>query len=76
MKYLRKYHKVIYPLLIVLFLLLLEKGFQLEPTWLRFALAIGFAYFLAPRKKIVQTEAGEKVQLYWVFLKKPINLEE
>ncbi|PQJ21785.1 hypothetical protein BSU00_06905 [Tenacibaculum sp. SG-28] len=69
MKYLRKYHRVIYPLLIVLFLLILDKGFHLELTWLRFALAIGFAYFLAPRKKIVQTKEGERYNCIGYFLK-------
>ena len=71
----KKIHRIIYPLLAIFFLLILDEIFHVEPSWVRMALAIALGYFLSPRKKIIQTQTGEKKQLTWIFLKKPIFLE-
>ncbi|MCT4700153.1 hypothetical protein [Tenacibaculum haliotis] len=71
----KKIHRIIYPLLAIFFLLILDKVFHVEPSWVRMALAIALGYFLSPRKKIIQTQTGEKKQLTWIFLKKPIFLD-
>ncbi|CAM1349579.1 hypothetical protein [Tenacibaculum insulae] len=71
----KKIHRIIYPLLAIFFLLILDKVFHVEPDWVRIALAIALGYFLSPRKKIIQTQTGEKTQLTWIFLKKPIFLD-
>ena len=74
-KFLRKFHRIIYPLLTIFFLLILDKIFHVEPDWLRIAVAIALGYFLSPKKKIIQTQTGEKKQLTWIFLKNPIFLD-
>jgi hypothetical protein len=75
MQILKKLHRVLYPLLIIIFLFLFEKGTEIEPSWLKYPIAIGLAYFLSPRKKSIQTPTGQKNQLVWIFLKKPIFLD-
>ncbi|PKH50053.1 hypothetical protein CXF68_04735 [Tenacibaculum sp. Bg11-29] len=71
----KKIHRIIYPILTVFFLLVLDRVFHVEPDWVRIAVAIALGYFLSPRKKIIQTESGEKKQLTWIFFKKPIFLD-
>ncbi|WP_370408430.1 hypothetical protein [Tenacibaculum dicentrarchi] len=75
MKYFKKFYLVIYPLLIVVFILILSKVFLVKESWIRISIAIALAYVLSPRKKIVQTASGEKKQLTWIFLKNPIFLD-
>lgn len=74
-KFLKKFYLGIYPLLIVLFMLILDKVIKLKTDWLQIMIAIGLAYALSPRKRIIQTETGEEKQLTWIFLKKPIILD-
>lgn len=75
MKYFKKFYLVIYPILIVFFIFLLDKVFMMKEPWVRAVVAIALAYVLSPRKKIIQTETGEKKQLTWIFLKNPIFLD-
>lgn len=75
MIFIKKFYRGIYPILAVLFILIFDKGIQIEPSWLGISIAVALAYFLSPRKKIIQTQTGEKTQLTWVFLKKPIFLD-
>lgn len=44
--FLKKFHRLIYPLQAILFLLILDKIFHVEPDWLRIAIAITLGYFL------------------------------
>ncbi len=48
---------------------------MMKEPWVRAVVAIALAYVLSPRKKIIQTETGEKKQLTWIFLKNPIFLD-
>jgi hypothetical protein len=73
--FLKKFHRIVYPLLIILFIVLLEKVFMLERSWMQTAGAIAVAYILSPRKKIILTQTGERKQLTWIFLKSPIFLD-
>ncbi|RBW59400.1 hypothetical protein [Tenacibaculum sp. E3R01] len=75
MTFIKKFYRGIYPILAILFILIFDKGIQIEPSWLGIAIAVALAYFLSPRKKIIQTQTGERTQLTWVFLKKPIFLD-
>ena len=73
--FLKRFHRIVYPIFIVLFLLIIDKVLALERSWIETAIAIALAYVLSPRKKIIQTQTGEKKQLTWIFLKKPIFLD-
>tara|TARA_R110001592_G_scaffold165564_1_gene400042 strand:+ start:4361 stop:4588 length:228 start_codon:yes stop_codon:yes gene_type:complete len=42
---------------------------------IRAVIAAGVAVFLSPRKKKISTQTGEKTQITWIFLKKPIILD-
>ncbi|WP_214983161.1 hypothetical protein [Tenacibaculum dicentrarchi] len=75
MKYFKKFYLVIYPLLIVFFILILDKIFLVQESWLRICIAIALAYVLSPRKKIIKTATGDRKQLTWIFLKNPIFLD-
>ena len=75
MKYFKRFYLVIYPILIIFIIFLLDKVFLLEKSWIQTVIAIFVAYVLSPRKKTIQTQTGERKQLSWIFLKKPIFLD-
>lgn len=68
-----------YPRLVfvVVFLLIYYIAYisGIENGMLRTVFSITLAFVLSPRKKKIQTQTGEKTQITWVFLKKPIIIE-
>ncbi len=61
-------------ILIITLLLNLIFSFVFENIAINAGLAAGIAILLSPRKKRIQTQTGEKIQITWVFLKKAIIL--
>ena len=74
MKLLKKYYVLIYPILFVN-LFFGMKLLGLESAITRAIIAAGIGIVLSPRVKKIQTQAGEKKQLTWLFLKEPIFLD-
>ena len=74
MKYLKKYHFLVYPNLFLLFFFGL-KFLGFENTITRAVIAAGIGIILSPRVRKIQTQNGERKQLKWVFLKEPIFLD-
>ena len=72
MIYLAKKPFLVIFILTILFILILHAGFKIENTVARSGIAAFFAVLLSPRRKKIQTQVGEKTQITWVFLKKPI----
>lgn len=72
----KKLYWLIYPLLLVLFIYILDKGFHVTNFFISAIIAGSLAYFLSPRKKRIQTKKGLTKQIYWVFLKEPIVISE
>lgn len=74
MKIFKKTYWLIYPFLIVIFMLIFDQIYKTD-NLIPKALVCGFiAYILSPRKKIIKTQTGVVKQITWVFLKNPILL--
>jgi len=73
MKLFKKTYWLITPFLVVLFLLILEKGFQIENTILSTTIAVFLAFLLSPRVKMVEKQHGAEEQIKWLFFTKVID---
>ncbi len=73
MKLFKKIYWLINPLLVVGFLLILEKGFKAENTILSASISVVLAFVLSPKVKILDKQHGEEEQIKWLFFKKVIN---
>lgn len=69
----KKTYWLINPILIVVFMLLLDKVFDIKEVVINTAIAVTLAYVLSPKVKIVQKQNGEEEQIKWLFFKKVIN---
>jgi len=75
MKLFKKAYWVIFPIILFICLLILDKGLDVENFFIRSLISGFVAYILSPRKKIVNTKTGEIKQINWIFLKKPIIID-
>ena len=73
MKLFKKIYWLINPLLVVGFLLILEKGFKTENTILSASISVVLAFVLSPKVKMIDKQHGEEEQIKWLFFKKLIN---
>jgi hypothetical protein len=73
MKLFKKTYWLITPLLVVVFLLIFEKGFKIDNTVISTSIAVVLAFVLSPKVKMVDTQHGEVEQIKWLFFKKVIN---
>ena len=69
----KKFYWLINPILIGVFMLLLEVLFQIEANVVQVTIAVLLAHFLSPKVKIVVKQSGEEEQIKWLFFKKVIN---
>ncbi|WP_435413930.1 hypothetical protein [Polaribacter aestuariivivens] len=63
----------LFPILIILFGLIIYKILGYEPNVYTILINIGLAYILSPKIKIIQKQNGEEEQIKWLFFKKVIN---
>ncbi|WP_439131191.1 hypothetical protein [Polaribacter sp.] len=75
MEYLAKKPILVIILFTIFFSTVLGLVFKVESTFIRSGIAAGLAIVLSPRKKKIKTQTGEKTQITWLFLKKPIILD-
>lgn len=61
--------------LTLFFIFILDFVVGYENSIIRAAIAAVLAVFLSPRKKKIKTQTGEKTQITWIFLKKPIIVD-
>ncbi|WP_166383521.1 MULTISPECIES: hypothetical protein [unclassified Polaribacter] len=76
MKLFKKTYWLIYPILIVLFMLIFDQFYTSDNFPLKAAISAVLAFIISPRKKIILTQTGKKKQITWIFLKNPIVLEQ
>jgi hypothetical protein len=74
MKLFKKVYWLIYPILIVLFMLIFDQLYKTDNFILKAGICAVLAFILSPRKKIIQTPTGRVKQITWLFLKQPILL--
>ncbi|UAM97452.1 hypothetical protein K8354_14170 [Polaribacter litorisediminis] len=72
MEYLAKKPYLVIFLLTLIFMFLFGFVLGIENSMIRGGISAVLVVFLAPRKKKISTQTGEKTQITWIFLKKPI----
>jgi len=75
MKLFKIVYWLIYPILIVVFVLIFDQLFDTNNFIVKAGSSAVLAFILSPRKKIIQTEKGKIKQITWLFLKEPIGLD-
>ena len=75
MKLFKIVYWLIYPILIVMFMLIFDQLFETNNFIVKAGSSAVLAFILSPRKKIIQTEKGNTKQITWLFLKQPIALD-
>jgi len=75
MKLFKIIYWLIYPILIVVFMLIFDQLFEINNFIVKAGSSAVLAFILSPRKKIIQTEKGKIKQITWLFLKEPIGLD-
>ena len=74
MRVFKKTYWIIYPTLIVLFMLVFDQIYFTNSLLLKMIFSAPLAFILSPRKKIIKTQTGKVKQITWIFFKKPILL--
>lgn len=72
MKLFKKTYWIIFPLIMFICLLIMDKIFNMNNFFITGAIAGAVGFILSPRKKIIKTQTGIVKQITWIFLKKPI----
>jgi len=75
MKLFKIIYWLIYPILVVVFMLIFDQLFETNNFIVKAGSSAVLAFILSPRKKIIQTEKGKIKQITWLFLKEPIGLD-
>ena len=74
MKKIKPFIPLIFPILIILFGLLIYKIIGFEPNVYTIIINLGLAFILSPRVKKVDNQTGVKEQITWLFYKKNIEV--
>ena len=74
MNLLKKTYWIIYPALIIVFMLVFDQVYTTKSLLLKAVFCAPLAFVLSPRKKIINTQTGKIKQITWIFLKNPIIL--
>ncbi len=75
MKFLAKNSFIITLVVVFIGSAILDKVFNIDNFLIRLIILMPFAMLLSPKKKRIQTEEGEKIQVKWLFKKEPIILD-
>ena len=73
MKLFKKTYWLMYPVLMVVFMLILDKVLQLKEISIQTAIAVVLAFVLSSRVKTIQKQNGAEEQIKWLFFKRVIN---
>ncbi|WP_397445065.1 hypothetical protein [Polaribacter sp. R77954] len=63
----------LFPILIIVFGLVIYKIMDYEPNFYSILINISLAYILSPKFKTVIKQSGEEEQIKWLFFKKVID---
>lgn len=74
MRLIKNYYFLIFPGLILFFLMLLELLPFIQGIGLKLIIAVPLAYLLSPRIKVIQKLHSKQKQLRWFFSKKIIYI--
>ncbi|MBG7610875.1 hypothetical protein IU405_01265 [Polaribacter sp. BAL334] len=69
----KKTYWLINPILMVVFMIILEKVLDIKEIWISTAIAVLLAYMLSPKIELIEKQHGSKEQITWLFFKKGIK---
>ena len=69
MKKIKPFIPLIFPILIILFGLIIYKIIGFEPNVYTIIINLGLAFILSPRVKKIDNQTGTKEQITWLFYK-------
>jgi hypothetical protein len=70
MKKIKPFISLIFPMLIILFGLIIYKIIGFEPNVYTIIVNLGLAFILSPRVKKIDSQTATKEQINWLFYKK------
>ena len=70
MKKIKPFIPLIFPILIILFGLIIYKIIGFEPNVYTIIVNLGLAFILSPRVKKIDSQTATKEQITWLFYKK------
>jgi hypothetical protein len=69
----KKTYWLINPILMVVFMIILEKVLDIKEIWISTAIAVLLAYMLSPKIELIEKQHGSEEQITWLFFKKGIK---
>lgn len=73
MELFKKIYFLIYPLLSILFILILKEVVEIKEMSIAVVIGISLAYVLSPKVRVVEKQDGFEEQIKWLFFQKVIN---
>ena len=73
MNFLKKKYWLINPILISVFVLILDKVLSIDEIWINTTIAVFLAYLLSPKVISIDKQKGSEDQIKWLFFKKVIK---
>lgn len=75
MRLIKNYYFLIFPVLVLVFLLIIEFSTTIDQVWLKMLIVIPLAYLFSPRVKVIKKPYGKLKLLKWLFSKKIIYIK-
>jgi len=73
MNFFKKIYWLINPILITVFMLILDKVLSIDEIWINTTIAVFLAYLLSPKVISIDKQQGSEDQIKWLFFKKVIK---
>ena len=66
----KKTYWLIYPILIIAFMLILDKVLNIDEIWINTTIAVFLAHILSPKVISIEKQQVSEEQIKWLFFKK------
>jgi hypothetical protein len=73
MNFFKYIYWLINPILISVFVLILDKVLSIDEIWINTTIAVFLAYLLSPKVISIDKQKGSEDQIKWLFFKKVIK---
>jgi hypothetical protein len=73
MNFFKNIYWLINPILISVFVLILDKVLSIDEIWINTTIAVFLAYLLSPKVISIDKQKGSEDQIKWLFFKKVIK---
>lgn len=69
----KKTYWLINPILILVFMMILDKVLNIDEIWINTTISVFLAHILSPKVISIEKQHGEEEQIKWLFFKKVIK---